>query len=104
LHVIDISHPGFEEQMAAVEKILEELDLLRIPLLRVLNKADRLTPEAAERLSQALKGICISALHPETFAPLIDRVEMEIARLRNGSFEAAPSYDVPVESPIQQTA
>jgi hypothetical protein len=45
LHVIDIGHPRFEDQMAAVEKILEELALKEIPLLRVFNKdGDGLLP------------------------------------------------------------
>ena len=36
LHVIDVSNPRFEEQMAAVEALLQELELQHIPLLRGL--------------------------------------------------------------------
>jgi GTPase len=78
LHVIDISHPRFEEQMAAVEKILEDLDLNRTPLLRVFNKMDKVPPELAETVGRTYHGICISALNPNTFAPLLKRIEEEI--------------------------
>jgi GTP-binding protein HflX len=79
LHVIDLSHPRFEEQMGAVEKILEDLELNRIPLLRVFNKIDKVDPEMAERLGQVFGGVCISALDSGTFAPLLERVEEKLS-------------------------
>ena len=75
LHIIDLSHPRFEEQMEAVEKILEELELNRIPLLRVFNKIDKVDPEIAGHLGQVFGGVCISALDSATFAPLLEKVE-----------------------------
>lgn len=75
LHVIDISHPRFAEQMEAVESILEELDLTRIPLLRVLNKVDRVDAETAAHLATTYQGICISALDQGTYFPLIKKIE-----------------------------
>ena len=41
VHVIDVSNERFEEQIAAVEKILEELGIGDKPSIRVFNKADR---------------------------------------------------------------
>ena len=79
LHVIDLSHPRFEEQMEAVEKILEELELNRIPLLRVFNKVDKVDPEIAGRLGQAFGAVCISALDPGTFPPLLEKVEEKLS-------------------------
>ena len=104
LHVIDISHPRFEDQMAAVEKILEELDLKRIPLLRVFNKADRVDKETALRLCKAFDAVSLSALLPETFSSLLERIEREISRLKGGSPESQPSYEVPIDSAVGQTA
>jgi GTP-binding protein HflX len=75
LHVIDISHPRFEEQMQAVEKILEDLELQGIPSLRVFNKADRVDPETATRISRLYGGIPISALEPKSFSPLLQAME-----------------------------
>jgi GTP-binding protein HflX len=75
LHVIDISHPRFEEQMTAVEKILADLDLQAIPLLRVFNKADRVNPETAANLNRMFGAISISALNPNTLVPLIEEMK-----------------------------
>ena len=78
LHLIDIAHPRFEEQMAAVEKILEDLDLRRIPLLRIFNKADKVEQETADRLCRAFGAISISALNPGTFASLLRAMEEKL--------------------------
>lgn len=43
LHVADASHPDFEQQMAAVDRILEELSFHQIPQILILNKCDLLT-------------------------------------------------------------
>jgi GTPase len=75
LHVIDISHPRFEEQMQAVEKLLGDLELQETPLLRVFNKADRVDSETAARVLRRHGGIRISALDPKTFSPLLKAVE-----------------------------
>jgi GTPase len=50
LHVIDVSHPGWEEQKAVVEGVLEALELDSAPQLLVFNKADRLTHAEEEAL------------------------------------------------------
>ncbi len=61
LHVIDISHPGFEEQVAVVNTTLKDLDSLNKPTILVFNKTDLfsftrkdefdLTPVKRENLS-----------------------------------------------------
>lgn len=48
LHVIDISHPGWEEQKEVVEEVLEGLGLEDKPTVLVFNKVDRLTHEEEE--------------------------------------------------------
>jgi GTPase len=78
VHVIDVSHPRFEEQMQAVEKILEELDLVRIPLLRVFNKADKVDPEKGEQVSRLFTGVCVSALDPASFSPLLEKIDEKL--------------------------
>jgi GTP-binding protein HflX len=62
LHVVDASDPSAEEQMAAVEKILAELDLLDTPRLLVFNKADRIEG-GAEVFAAREKAVPISALN-----------------------------------------
>ncbi len=102
LNVIDISHPRFEDQMAAVEKILEELDLKRIPILRVFNKMDRTDPETAQRLSRAFDAVCISALKPETFPPLIEKMERVFSLRKNGLSSPYPPHDIPMDYPVPE--
>lgn len=50
LHVIDVSHPDWEEQKTVVESVLKELDLDGSPQVLVYNKVDRLTHEEEEVL------------------------------------------------------
>ncbi len=45
LHVVDISHPEAEAQIAAVDKVLTELDASDIPMVVVFNKIDQLETE-----------------------------------------------------------
>ena len=45
LHVVDISHPSFEEHISSVNKILEEIQALDKPTLMVFNKIDAYTPK-----------------------------------------------------------
>jgi len=62
LHVVDASHPAFVDQMAAVEKILRELDVADRPTILVLNKIDRL--ECAHDIDAPARmhgGIAVSA-------------------------------------------
>lgn len=56
LHVIDVSHPMMEQQVATVKSVLEELDLDKKPILNVYNKVDLLGPSAING-----KGIRVSA-------------------------------------------
>jgi GTPase len=40
LHVVDISHPGYEDQIAVVNKTLQELNVSEKPMLTIFNKMD----------------------------------------------------------------
>jgi GTPase len=40
LHVVDISHPNYEEQIAVVNKTLQELNASEKPMLTIFNKMD----------------------------------------------------------------
>ena len=45
LHVVDISHPGFEEQMEVVERTLQEIGASNKPVFVIFNKIDAYTYE-----------------------------------------------------------
>jgi GTP-binding protein HflX len=61
LHVVDAADPARDEQVAAVEEILGELDLLAKPRLIVWNKVDRLQEDEIENLLHSRGGVAISA-------------------------------------------
>ncbi len=75
MHVVDLSNPRFEEQMAAVEKILMDLELHRIPRLLVFNKIDMVPEEEIPHLCRRFSAIAVSARDRTTFAPLLQELE-----------------------------
>lgn len=83
LHLVDASSPRMEEQMRDVERILEMLDLEKIPTLIVLNKCDRLDVQEAVSLSKRWHGVAISAIDRKTLFPLLSRIEKTIWSGRN---------------------
>ena len=50
VHVIDASHPDWEEQMQVVDEVLADLKLDQGPRILVFNKVDRLTHDEEESL------------------------------------------------------
>ncbi|MBQ9356017.1 MAG: GTPase HflX [Prevotella sp.] len=54
VHVVDISHPGFEEQLAVVEKTLADLGCAETPSMIVFNKIDayQWTPQDEDDLTE----------------------------------------------------
>ena len=76
LHVIDASSNNFEEQIAAVEKILEELEISGKPTIRVLNKSDRVADkELLGNLCRRLDAVAVSALDKKTLFGLMEKIE-----------------------------
>jgi GTPase len=78
LHVVDISNPRFEEQMAAVDRILNALDLQDKPNLLVFNKMDLVDPEFLENQVRRHGGVPISALAVRELQPLITAMEEKV--------------------------
>jgi GTPase len=74
LHVIDISNPRFEDQIESVEKILEDLDLKNIPMIRILNKEDLVDESLVTRLERTFHGIGVSAIDTLSLLPLIEKM------------------------------
>lgn len=53
LHVVDVSHPAFEEHIRVVNKTLGDLKVSDKPILLVFNKMDRLTPEHLANMEES---------------------------------------------------
>ncbi|HFQ88696.1 MAG TPA: GTPase HflX [Desulfobulbus sp.] len=79
LHVIDVANPGWRSQVDVVEELLRDLELDRIPCLRVYNKVDLVDRETRQRLA-AMDGVQVSAVDETTLAPLLERVETLLRR------------------------
>lgn len=74
LHIVDISHPNFEEQLEIVQQTLKEIDPRDKPMVLIFNKTDAFTytpkeeddllPSTRENISlDELKATWISKLH-----------------------------------------
>ena len=79
LHVIDIGNPRHREQIRSVETILADLDLQRIPVVRVLNKVDLVDPQIRDALIRKLDGIAVSALERATLKPLTEKMQAVVS-------------------------
>jgi len=74
LHIVDISNPRFEQQIAAVEKILSDLDLGMIPRLLVFNKIDQIPFAEIAPFCRRFQAVAVSALNRKSFEPLMDEM------------------------------
>jgi len=79
LHVVDLSHPRFEDQIQAVETVLAELQLDAKACLKVFNKRDLVAPETADHLASRHGAVAVSARDKATLAPLIERIQSMIS-------------------------
>jgi GTPase len=75
LHVIDVSHPSWEEQRTVVNQVLDEIGASHIPTLYVFNKIDRLPHDTLigieHRISSLVPGsVFVSAVADEGLEPL----------------------------------
>ena len=57
LHVIDASHPMWEEHKEVVEEVLAELELEERPVVLVFNKSDRLTHDEEKALRERARNV-----------------------------------------------
>lgn len=74
IHLIDSASAQFENQLASVNRILEELKLDRIPRLLVLNKADIAAPEELENRCRLHGALAVSAIDRRTLGRLTDEI------------------------------
>ena len=84
LHVSDISNAHHDELDEEVHKILAELGVADRPILRVLNKVDRLTDEERKNLKAGANGkgnegpVLVSALNGEGIEELLRRIDVAL--------------------------
>lgn len=96
LHVIDISHPYFEDHIAVVNATLDELNAAGKPTIYVFNKIDRLkdrsiVKELSEKYSpsafiSAERGINMSALTEELLKLLSEDAQEQTLTLEQSDY------------------
>ncbi len=82
LHVVDAADPRLDEKLAAVERLVEELDLEGIDRLIVLNKADLVPAPELAALERRFSGVAVSALARRGLGDLIAAAEERLGRAR----------------------
>ncbi|MDP6753672.1 MAG: GTPase HflX [Verrucomicrobiota bacterium] len=85
LHVVDISSPQAEEQIEAVNVVLNELGVADKPMLMVFNKIDRVTaPGLAKRFTgQYPNSIVVSAKTGEGFEAFMAELGKQLRPVRD---------------------
>ena len=90
VHVVDISHPDFEEQIRVVEQTLAELGCSETPSMVVFNKIDAYTwtPQDEDDLTEPTKeNISLDDLKRTWMAKI-----SENGKVKSGEFAAAPLF------------
>ena len=97
LHVIDASHPGWEEQRAVVEDVLADIGAGDMPVLYVFNKIDALDADVVEAMRvreehAGAEAVFVSAHTPGGLQRLADALAArEQARYSIVELRLAPS-------------
>ncbi len=81
VHVVDVSNPGFREQMAVVQQLLSDLELGTIPVLTLFNKIDLVEDPILVEQIVGKEGITVSALQPETLREFLVQAERLIDKV-----------------------
>ena len=106
VHVVDASHPAMDDHMAAVEDLLEELEVIDRPTVLALNKVDRVEKprvlpmiDESRSLFEFAEIFPISATRDDDFTDLLSAI---VARLPVG--EAAYPEDEYTDQPLRALA
>ena len=84
VHVVDVSNPGFRQQMAVVEQLLNDLELSSIPSLTLFNKIDQVEDRTLIEQLVGTEGIIVSALQQETLKAFLVQAEGLIGKALAG--------------------
>jgi GTPase len=95
IHVVDAANSRWRQQITSVDRILTELEVNEIPRLVAFNKADAVQPldlNAMMRevsLETGSEPLAISATHPNTLEPLLQRIDEMLSYPADGPSDHA---------------
>ncbi|MBI5213767.1 MAG: GTPase HflX [Nitrospirae bacterium] len=78
LHLVDISNSRFEQQIASVENILNDLKIKDKPRLIVFNKIDKAPSEEVANIVSRYGAVGVSAIKSDTLQPILNAIEQRI--------------------------
>jgi GTPase len=94
LHVVDVSHPQAEEQIHAVNTVLEEIGASGKPTLMIFNKVDRLNSEGAGNIQRFYErhanAVGVSAKTGEGLPALLAELNSQVRPIREFMELAVP--------------
>jgi GTP-binding protein HflX len=84
LHVVDVSHPQADEQIAAVNQVLGEIGAAGKPTIMVLNKIDQFTGNGSlgKLLRQFPVAVGVSAKTGEGIPALVEELSTQLRPIR----------------------
>ena len=84
VHVVDVSHPQWEEHIAATDDVIRELDAAGKHTLIVFNKIDRVSnPEAIEAaLARYPHSVAVSVKTGENLEDFVDELQNQLSAWR----------------------
>lgn len=86
LHLVDAASLQMENQMAAVRRILDDLELGEIPRLLVFNKCDLVTDtDALINQCHVHQALPISAIDRSTLSSLANEISRKLAEIRHSA-------------------
>ncbi|MCJ8165482.1 GTPase HflX [Pontibacter sp. E15-1] len=91
MHVVDVSHPSFEDHIAVVNETLKDINAAEKPVLLVFNKVDQYLQQREEELTaegaevrpsiEDLKATYMAKMHaPALFVSATDKINMDELR------------------------
>jgi GTP-binding protein HflX len=106
LHVVDVSHPQAEEQILAVNSVLEEIGAEGKPILMIFNKIDRLeTLDVLQKYMERFPGaVSISATTGDGLPALLAQLGSSLRPLREFVELAVPHEESAVIARLHSVA
>jgi len=90
LHVVDVAHPSWEEQLAVGDEVLEELGVERERTLVVLNKVDLLPALQPTWLPAGRPSVAVSAATGHGLERLVNLVRQALLSAPGVTFLRVP--------------